>query len=304
MKFLAVPLTKKNIKGFIQLILPYEHRCINLAECLKKQSRFFDEEQEIYTFIRAEAFFVKSEEGKRKKEFIGILLLAAHGVLFHCFCSKIPDSISEYIKNKFLKDTAPISVMGEANVSILLESIIKESLHLNPVRFENYKLLVMQNKPLKSGPFCKKACDNLNSTLQFLKPPIEDAETLCPMEIEYNESEVLAKGVKASPELCLKLLKKRINNSALYAVKKDGKYIAKAGINASGFNWNQIGGVFTIPEYRNKGIGAANVLMLINDCRQYKKRCALFVKIKNSAARQMYKKIGFTESCDFRISYF
>ena len=238
------------------------------------------------------------------KEFIGILFLAAHGVLLHCFTKEITDDIAKYIKNNFLKHTNPLSVMGEKNISIYLEQLINESLSLVPARFENYKLLTLKTKPSAPNLFCKRASDNLNAKLEFIKPQIEDAELLCPMEIEYNESEVLAPGVKASHESCLKLLKKRINNHALYTVKKEGKYIAKAGINALGFNWNQIGGVFTIPEYRNSGVGAANMMVLTNDCFQYKKKCALFVKIKNPAARQMYKKIGFTESCDFRISYF
>lgn len=301
MKFFAIPLTKKNIGSFIKEILPYEHICINLSECLKKQKRFFDEGRELYGFIKAESFF---SYDKGKKEFVGILFLAAHGVLFHCFCRKIPDNLSEYIINKFLKDTGPISVMGEKETSIRLEELIKQSLSLEPARYENYKLLVLENKTIEAKNFCIKASNNLNSCLEFLKPPMEDAEILCPMEIEYNESEVLAPGVKASPELCLKLLKKRINNNALYAVKKDGEYISKAGINASGFNWYQIGGVFTKPNYRNKGASTANILVLINDSSQYKKNFALFVKLNNPAARQMYRKIGFAEFCDFRISYF
>jgi len=298
MKCSVIHLTNKNINLFIDNILPYEHLCINLAECLKKQKRFFDTGQELFTFIKADAFF------SYDKEFIGILVLAAHGVLLHCFTKEITADIAKYIKNNFLKHTNPLSVMGEKNISIYLEQLINESLSLVPARFENYKLLTLKTKPSAPNLFCTRASDNLNTKLEFIKPQIEDAELLCPMEIEYNESEVLAPGVKASHESCLKLLKKRINNHALYAVKKDGKYIAKAGINASGFRWNQIGGVFTIPEYRNSGVGAANMMVLTNDCFQYKKKCALFVKIKNPAARQMYKKIGFTESCDFRISYF
>ena len=298
MKCSVIHLTNKNIDLFIDNILPYEYLCINLAECLKKQKRFFDTGQELFTFIKADIFF------SRDKEFIGVLFLAAHGVLLHCFTKGITDDIAKYIKNNFLKHTEPLSVMGEKNTSIYLEQLINESLSLVPVRFENYKLLTLKTKPLTPNFFCTRASDNLNTKLEFIKPQIEDVELLCPMEIEYNESEVLAPGVKASHESCLKLLKKRINNHALYAVKKEGKYIAKAGINASGFRWNQIGGVFTIPEYRNSGVGAANMMMLTNDCFQYKKKCALFVKIKNPAARQMYKKIGFTESCDFRISYF
>ena len=298
MKCSVIHLTNKNIDFFIDNILPYEYLCINLAECLKKQKRFFDTDQELFTFIKADIFF------SRDKEFIGVLFLAAHGVLLHSFTKEITDDIAKYIKNGFLKHTEPLSVMGEKNTSIYLEQLINESLSLVPARFENYKLLTLKTKPLTPNFFCTRASDNLNTKLEFIKPQIEDVELLCPMEIEYNESEVLAPGVKASHESCLKLLKKRINNHALYAVKKDGKYIAKAGINASGFRWNQIGGVFTIPEYRNKGVGAANMMMLTNDSFQYNKKCALFVKIKNPAARQMYKKIGFTESCDFRISYF
>ncbi|UTC75128.1 GNAT family N-acetyltransferase [Treponema sp. OMZ 792] len=298
MKCPVLHLTSSNINLFIDNILPYEHLCVNLAECLKKQKRFFDAGQELFTFIKADAFFSNNQE------FIGILFLAAHSVLLHCFTKEITDDIAKYIKKDFLKHTEPLSVMGEKNTSIYLEKLINESLSLVPDRFENYKLLTLKTKPSAPNIFCIRASDNLNTELEFIKPPIQDAELLCPMEIEYNETEVLAPGVRASHESCLKLLKKRINNHALYAVKKDGKYIAKAGINASGFRWNQIGGVFTRAEYRNKGVGAANMMMLINDCFQYKKKCALFVKIKNQAARQMYKKIGFKESGDFRISYF
>ncbi|UTC62365.1 GNAT family N-acetyltransferase [Treponema sp. OMZ 787] len=294
----AVHLTNKNINIFINSILPYEHVCVNLAECLKKQKRFFDTEQNLFNFIKADAFFSQNQE------FIGILFLAAHGVLLHCFPKNITEEIKQYIKKDFLKHTNPLSVMGEKNTSIYLEKLINESLSLVPERFEDYKLLTLTNKPASSNIFCIRASDNLNSKLEFIKPPIEDTKLLCPMEIEYNETEVLAPGIKASRGSCLKLLKKRINSHALYAVKKEGKYIAKACINASGFYWNQIGGVFTLPEYRNKGVGAANMMMLINDSFQYKKKCALFVKIKNQAARQMYKKIGFKEFCDFRISYF
>lgn len=298
MKSQILHLTSTNINLFIDNILPYEHLCVNLAECLKKQKRFFDTGRELFTFIKADAFFSNNQE------FIGILFLAAHGVLLHCFTKEITDEIAEYIKKDFLKHTEPLSVMGEKNTSIYLENLINESLSIVPARFENYKLLTLKEKPSTPNLFCIRAFDNLNTELEFIKPPIEDAELLCPMEIEYNETEVLATGVKASHESCLRLLKKRINNNALYAVKKKGKYIAKAGINASGFRWNQIGGVFTSPEHRNKGVGAANMMMLINDCFQYKKKCSLFVKIKNRAARQMYKKIGFKESGDFRISYF
>ncbi|MEL3913662.1 GNAT family N-acetyltransferase [Treponema pedis] len=295
MKLFVSSVSEKNIDSVIYSILPKEQTCINLAEGLKKQKRFFEEEQKYSAFTETVVF---SDENK----IIGVLALSPARVLLHCFIKEIPDCIYGYIAISFLKDSPPSSIMGEKKASSVLEKIVEKYFYKKPSVSEDYKLLILQG--LRGNDFLKTAEIRAGGSLSFVKPSISDIKQLCPLEADYQETEVLHSGEKASFDLCFNLLAKRIDNNALYAVKKENRFIAKAAINASGFFWNQIGGVYTLPEFRNKGIGSAAVFFLIKDCFSDKKSCALFVKIKNSPARKMYNKIGFTEYCDFRISYY
>ena len=81
------------------------------------------------------------------------------------------------------------------------------------------------------------------------------------------------------------------------------RYIAKAGTNAQGFHWFQIGGVYTLPAYRNKGLAAAAVAHLINTHGAEAHGFALFVKTANTAALRVYEKLGFEQCGLFRMSY-
>ena len=295
MNFFVSPVTKKNIDAVIHSILPYEQMCINLTECLKRQKQFFDEGKNSFTFIKAVVF---SEE----KTTIGVLLLSASNVLLHLFIKKIPECIYGYMETSFFDGIIPLSVMGEQETSLILERIIEKVFFQKPKRAEEYKLLVLKESP--KANFIEKLKTNVNLNLEFIKAVPSDTKKLYPLEEAYQEEEVLPKRQKASFDLCFKILSKRINSKELYAVKNGNNFIAKAAVNASGFFWNQIGGVYTVKKFRNKGIGTAVVFFLIEDCFKNKKKCALFVKVKNYAARKMYSNIGFKEYCDFRISYF
>lgn len=293
MKIFVSPVTKKNIDAVIHSILPYEQTCINLTECLKRQKQFFDKGNNSFAFIKAVVF-------SSERTTIGVLVLSASNVLLHSFIKKIPECVYGYIATSFFKDIAPLSIMGEKEMSLTLERIIEKVFFQKPKRVEDYKLLILKEVPKIN--FVQKLKNNFN--LEFIKASASDIKNLYPLEEAYQEEEVLPKQQKASFDLCFKILSKRIDAKLLYAVKKGNGFIAKAAVNASGFFWNQIGGVYTVKKFRNKGIGAAVVFFLVEDCLKNRKKCALFVKLKNYAARKMYSNIGFTEYCDFRISYF
>jgi len=70
-----------------------------------------------------------------------------------------------------------------------------------------------------------------------------------------------------------------------------------------GFHWFQIGGVYTLPAYRNKGLAAAAVAHLINTHSAEAHGFALFVKTANTAALRVYEKLGFEQCGLFRMSY-
>ena len=93
------------------------------------------------------------------------------------------------------------------------------------------------------------------------------------------------------------------NNVVLYA-EINGTPVAKAGTNARGFITDQIGGVFTKREERNKGIARIVMKYLLSLIFQEKRYASLFVKKHNTPAINLYKSLGFERVNDFRIAYF
>ena len=89
----------------------------------------------------------------------------------------------------------------------------------------------------------------------------------------------------------------KIENGKLFAV-------AKAGTNAQGKNYFQLGGVFCREEFRNRRIAFFVIQHLLQYIHSCEKKASLFVKVKNEPAKKLYKNLGFTETGKYGISYF
>lgn len=135
-----------------------------------------------------------------------------------------------------------------------------------------------------------------------------DVNLLLPLQKEYDSVEVLLPGAKLDVPLCRLNLRKILREQFVLGVRADnadsGFFVAKAGTNAIGLNWVQLGGVCTLPEYRGKGLAAFLVNKIALQKLSDGKKTALFVKNKNLPAQKAYKKAGFVPLCPFSISYF
>ncbi len=294
-------ITKKNIDKVIQALLPLEEKCINLTALLSLQKFYFESRQKHKAFLDSIVIYDKTKKG----EILGVVMTSRMGVILHCFNEIISEEMDAQLKDYFSNSPEPFSVMGDKENSEIIEKIIFKSLNKKALHNDDYKLLtIKQNKSKTEKNFYDIACKNLNTNLSFLIPPLSDIEKILPLELDYQIEEVLTVNKTANEDFFRKLLQKYISKKSLYAIKMYDKYLAKATINAKGFNWMQIGGVYTVPKHRNKGLGAAIIDGLLKDSNTQNKNFALFVKTKNLPARNMYKKLGFEEYCDFRISYF
>ena len=135
-----------------------------------------------------------------------------------------------------------------------------------------------------------------------------DVNLLLPLQKEYDSVEVLLPGAKLDVPLCRLNLRKILREQFVLGVRADnadsGFFVAKAGTNAIGLNWVQLGGVCTLPEFRGKGLAAFLVNKIALQKLSDGKKTALFVKNKNLPAQKAYKKAGFVPLCPFSISYF
>ncbi len=97
--------------------------------------------------------------------------------------------------------------------------------------------------------------------------------------------------------------REKITPKREFIIKKDGKLVAKANIHGISRNYFQIGGVATLPEYRNKGYAKQVVSYLCNFHFQMGiPHALLFTDNNNKAAQSVYKKIGFNPFDQFVIA--
>lgn len=132
----------------------------------------------------------------------------------------------------------------------------------------------------------------------------DDAEALLPLQKEYDLVEVLQKGDKWNEDFCRLTLRKNLHTQHIIGLKAGTLFAAKAGTNAIGRQWWQLGGVFTRTEYRNKGCAAFLVEQLARMAGAEGKRTALFVKEANTPAKAAYTKAHFTPLGQFEIIYY
>lgn len=120
-----------------------------------------------------------------------------------------------------------------------------------------------------------------------------DALQLFPLEKEYLLEEVLIGDSKLNQKAALINLQKTCNTQSVFYALSGKEIIAKVNTNGNGIGYNQIGGVYTKPEYRNKGISTWLMKILLNRIHLSGKKAVLYVKKENKPALALYKKLGF-----------
>lgn len=78
---------------------------------------------------------------------------------------------------------------------------------------------------------------------------------------------------------------------------------ARVAVNGIGTETWQVGGVFTLPEYRRRGIAAAMMNALSAKAGEEGKTLSLFVKKSNAPALRLYNSCHFETMGDYRITY-
>lgn len=132
----------------------------------------------------------------------------------------------------------------------------------------------------------------------------DDSAALLGLELDYQREEVFLDPSQIDSARIYHNLRGTLENQIVFYILKDRKPVAKAGTNARGYRWNQIGGVFTDKRYRNLGLSTWLIKNLLEDLEKTGKKTVLFVKEKNLVAEKVYTKIGFTKTEKFKIIYY
>ena len=82
------------------------------------------------------------------------------------------------------------------------------------------------------------------------------------------------------------------------------EFIAKAGTDAIGKKFIQLGGIYTKKSHRRKGFSFILIYTILKRILRVKKSAILFVKKSNLPAINLYKSLSFNKISDYIISYF
>lgn len=273
--------TKEELSKVIQFVEPYESSCTTLMEMLLSQTG---------------NFFAIDESGST----LGVFAIRRGKTIFHClpFLNTI-NTIKSVTLKKLMADTFSeykvFCVSGESSGSDFIKSALSY-IHIY-AKDERPYLLMTRDSSSVTKPQSTDDCITCTKS---------DEDALFPLQLEYQIEEVLSPGMKANPVAIRLSLAELLKTQWTFAISKDDSktFLAKAGTNAIGKNYAQIGGVYTCKDYRNKGLAQKLIQKTVEFIEQNGKAPVLFVKPKNLSALAAYKNQGFSKAGLYKIIYF
>lgn len=278
-----------DIQLAVDFLLPYESRSVSLMSRLLKQrqANFFTHN------TQQSVFFLKIKNAPITQESIrGIFLLTSGNFLLHYIlpCDMhVIDTVKTFLHKKNL-----YGIAGMHESSQIPEACLPKP----PKIIYDYYLMIYEN----SRCFGKNAENHLPEGFFVRRCFESDVENILPLQKSYYIQEVLPKGEQFNLHNCRAVLKNILSEQIVYGIAKENTdfFVAKAGTNAQGLAWSQIGGVYTDDAYRNRGFAQYLVRHL---SASIDKEIVLFVKKENVPAIAAYKKAGFFINGAYRICY-
>nr|WP_314992630.1 GNAT family N-acetyltransferase [uncultured Treponema sp.] len=292
-------LTPHNLAAAAAFVQKHEYRCVNLAEQLRLCGvPGSDTQYKLAALLSACP--------QRHKICCGVLLFSRQGILLHCIDTALPQELIRSFWQFFLNHgfvAAELhAVAGIRAHTLLLEQLILQT--AAEARIDAaIDYFLMRRIGACAETFCETAQRKLGVPVSAARAAETDLDELFPLQFDYETTEVAYGDRRIDPTVCRLSLRLHLRNERIYKVTVSGCIAAKASVNAQGFHWFQIGGVYTVPEYRNNGLAAAALAQLIAANRTEACGFALFVKTANAAAVRVYEKLGFERCGLFRMSY-
>ena len=264
------------IQAFLE---PYESTCVTLCSFVRKKK---------------EKLFVLEHASEIK----GVLYLDK--TLLYCIpqASTLQHESLHQALADFLKDKNVSCLNGEADSgNIILKAL--DELGLKPYQTNHYNIMTLETQALP--PPEELSCDD---EIKRCTDPETDTELLLPLQKLYMAKEVAPIGKQVTDLEATAQLKSILKDQLCFGLYSDGEVVAKANTNAIGFNYVQLGGVYTHPLYRKNYYAWNLVYTICTRVLKTQRKISLFVKEKNNPANELYKRIGFVPTGKYQIAYF
>ena len=274
----------ENLAILQKFIAPQEQFCVLLAEKIRKNSQ--------------NLHFLSEEENPQNAEQIkGVFFF--DGTLLFCFSDDIQTQNCKQQIKAFLYDKDIRCLIGKKEWAVFIESILQElGKSANSNYCTTYNLMTLKEEDLNFPP------EKLSFEDEIRRCSIDDFELLYDLQKMYVSEERIAPKTEITENYLKADLLKILKHQLAFVLLSDMEPVAKINTNAIGFNYIQIGGVFTHPLYRQNYYAWHLFSILLGRIFRGNKKPCLFVKEKNLAAHNLYERIGFVDSGKFVIDYF
>ncbi|MDR2897733.1 MAG: GNAT family N-acetyltransferase [Spirochaetaceae bacterium] len=295
------PVTEKDIPEVLAFIATRESSCVTLSEHLlkaRKTPSLLDG--------RTRFFMLRSTDDE---SLAGVFMLSSPGLLLHCIpFQTAPDQTTDQrqLKHQLYQQLIELilPIVAESTIQCIMgetegTEFFGDLINASPVQVSDYYLFAFHREQITP-----KGCHEETAHLLLRYTDSADAESLYPLQEAYELEEVVPKGSTFSSAQCMAGLRHTLKTRTAIAFWQGKNPIAKAAVNAEGLNWVQIGGVYTVPHWRNRGLARRLVQHIAEQSAEQGRGACLFVKQENTAAQNSYRNAGFTQFGEFRIIYY
>lgn len=263
-----------------------EHTCASLS------SRYFFNNTYKKDQRKSNILFIKENE---TMTISSCVYLSQYGFIHPLLMSNLNGEEKSFIKNQIAKQIKELTTL------VGIKEDVEEVSKLLPLQAAfTCDYHIMAQKEQIPNCYFNPPLDNLVIKIACK----QDLKKLLPLQIAYEKEEVITPIHSFSLEITSTNLYDILQNHVVVYAEHKGKIIAKAGTNARGIAFDQLGGIYVLPEYRKKGIGTYITAMLIKQLKAQDRQICLFVKKANPEAIRTYLKLGFAFMNDYRISYY
>ncbi|MGI5097725.1 GNAT family N-acetyltransferase [Treponema socranskii] len=304
-----IPVDEKKKAETLAFLAKHERTCVSLVEHIRLGG--------------SESFTVESDA----RETLGIISVKSRMLLCIPNARSLQNDGDFYTSLKaFLSDKKISCVNGEADASHFIMNILAE-LGRTPLHINEYALMTLSEAALKNlkakseryaapskglqtsldrhtargGTVEKAACEKF----KIFRCGIRDADELMPLQLAYEAEEVLPPCRTQNPAVTRKNLERILKTEYVVALQNSrGEPAAKANTNAVGIRWAQIGGVYTVPDFRRKGYASILVETLAEKIVESNRLPVLYARNGNEGAQKAYAALGFTKTGGFTIAYY
>lgn len=206
-----------------------------------------------------------------------------------------------YKKNNF---NNPVCINGTADGTQLMEKCF-ESLGQLPDQQNEYSLLLLDERNFLQQ--LRKQKQNKEIKIFRCKKDISEPlkSQLLIMQEEYEKEEIVPACFTFDEDSCRLRFLTALRTQFIFALQNsESTLISKAGTNAIGYKFVQLGGVFTKKEDRGKGFAGILLNTLLFKLLKMRKKIVLFVKKQNLPANKLYASLGFKNISDYTILYY